>query len=343
MKNKQNSSGQLSRRKFLGTAAIVATGTLFPSVVSYGNNTSRPVSRTSNVSTQTPNSKFAEVQIGAITYSFRDLEGGLEATLNACVEAGLSSVELMGTGVEDYLGAPKNPVQRRPGPDTPFTDEEKRLITQYKSELKEWRKTNGTISVYAQLRKKFNDAGVNIHIYKWTAGETEEELDYSFKIAKALGAIGITAELNEKNARLLGPAAENNGMYAILHNHAQFAEPGFDVDKLLSYSSANRLNFDVGHYFGSTGLNPADFIRKYHDRISSIHLKDKTGPDNAIQKNTNQVWGQGETPLAEVLHLIRDQKLPIYCDIELEYPVNPWSTSVKEVKTCKEFCRQILI
>ncbi len=342
MRNKENSFNQLSRRKFLGTAAIAATGTLLPSVLSYGSD-SKAVSKTGYVSDRIPNSKFAGVQIGAITYSFRDLKGGLEATLNACIEAGLSSVELMGTGVEDYLGAPKNPVQRRPGPDNPFTDKEKRTITQYNNELKEWRKTNGTIDAYTQLRKKFNDAGVNIHIYKWTAGNTEEELDYSFKVAKALGAIGITAEINEQNARLLGPAAENNGMFAILHNHAQFAEPGFDVDKFLSYSSANRLNFDVGHYFGSTGLNPADFIRKYHDRISSIHLKDKTGPNNTTQKNSNQVWGQGETPLAEVLHLIRDQKLSIYCDIELEYPVAPWSTSVKEVKTCKEFCRQILI
>ncbi|OJV87577.1 MAG: hypothetical protein BGO34_11050 [Bacteroidia bacterium 44-10] len=342
MQDKKNSSSQLSRRKFLGTAAIAATGALVPSVFSYGGN-SKSLNGMTNLSNPIPNSKFAGVQIGAITYSFRDLKGGLEATLNACIEAGLSSVELMGTGVEDYLGAPKNPVQRRPTPDNPFTDEENRAISQYNNELKEWRKTNGTIGAYTQLRKKFNDAGVNIHIYKWTAGETEEELDYSFKVAKALGAIGITAELNEKNARILGPAAKNNGMVAILHNHYQYAEPGFDVDKLLSYSSANRLNFDAGHYFGSTGLNPVDFIRKYHDRISSIHLKDKTRPDNATQKNTNQVWGQGETPIAEVLHLIRDQKLPIYCDIELEYPVVQWSTSVKEVKTCKEFCRQILI
>lgn len=342
MKNKDNSFNRISRRKFLGTATIAATGTLFPSVLSYGSN-SKAVSKTDNASDRIPNSKFAGVQIGVITYSFRDLKGGLEAILNACVEAGLSSVELMGTGVEEYLGAPANPVPRRRGPNNPFTDEKNHAIAQYNSELKEWRKTNGTIDAYRQLRKKFNDAGVNIHIYKWTAGETEEELDYSFKVAKALGAIGITTELNEKNARLLGPVAKDNGMFAIFHNHYQFAEPGFDVDKLLAYSSANKLNFDVGHYFGSTGLNPADFIRNYHDRIASIHLKDKTGPNNATEKNANQVWGQGETPLAEVLHLIRDQKLPIYCDIELEYPIKPWSNSIKEVKLCKEFCRQILI
>jgi sugar phosphate isomerase/epimerase len=184
---------------------------------------------------------------------------------------------------------------------------------------------------------------VKIHIYKWVAGNTEEELDYSFKVAKTLGAIGISAELNDENARLMGPVAARNGMYAILHNHYQFGEPGFDVDGLLAYSPANMLNFDIGHYLGSTGLNPADFIRKYYNRIASIHVKDKTSATNATQKNTNQVFGQGETPIAEVLRLIQKEKWPIYCDIELEYPVVPWSTSVKEVRTCMEYCRQILI
>lgn len=332
---------KLSRRKFLGTTAA-AGGALLTSALSCGSNP-KLIDRVKDKSNEMPNSRFAGVQIGVITYSFRDLEGGLEAVINACVEAGLNSIELMGTGVEEYLGAPESPIKRIPNRNNPFTDEEKRLLTHYDNELKEWRKTNVTINDYIHLRQKFNDAGLNIHIYKWTAGDTESELDYSFKVAKALGAIGISAELNEMNARLLGEAAKNNEMFAILHNHAQFAEPHFDVDKLLAYSPANMLNFDIGHYFGSTGLNPSNFIRNYHNRIASIHLKDKTGPNNTTIKNNNQVWGQGETPILEVLHFIRDHKLPIYCDIELEYPINPWSNSVKEVRICKEFCRQILI
>jgi hypothetical protein len=34
---------------------------------------------------------------------------------------------------------------------------------------------------------------------------------------------------------------------------------------------------------------------------------------------------------------------PKYADIELEYPVAPWSGSVKEVKTCVAYARQILL
>ena len=307
MKDKEIFTERLSRRGFLGAAAAATAASVIPFSTSYGSTQSSAPGK------GIPNSKFGGVQVGAITYSFRDLTGGLEAVLKACVDAGLSSVELMGTGVEDYLG-----------------------ITRQLRDAKRLQK-------YAQLRKKFNDAGVKIHIYKWVAGNTEEELDYSFKVAKTLGAIGISAELNDENARLMGPVAARNGMYAILHNHYQFGEPGFDVDKLLAYSPANMLNFDIGHYLGSTGLNPADFIRKYYNRIASIHIKDKTSATNTTQKNANQVFGQGETPIAEVLRLIQKEKRPIYCDIELEYPVAPWSTSVKEVRTCMEYCRQILV
>ncbi len=342
MKQNNISVERLSRRSFLGVATAITAGTILPATTARGSS-SQSVDKRRSTLGKTSGSKYNGVQIGAITYSFRDLQGGVDAVLKACVGAGLSSVELMGTGVEDYLGAPKNPVTRRETQESPYTGTEKSNIERYRSKLREWRKTKGTPDLYTQLRKKFNDAGVDIHIYKWTAGNSDEELDYSFQVAKVLGAIGITAELNEENARLLGPAAERNGMYAILHNHAQYGVPGFDVDKLLAYSPANMLNFDVGHYYGSTGLNPADFIRKYHTRIKSLHLKDKTGLDNPTEKDKNQVWGQGETPLEDVLHLVRDQKLPIYCDIELEYPVASWSTSVKEVDTCRKYCRQILL
>ncbi len=288
------------------------------------------------------NSRYGGVQIGAITYSFRSIRE-VDAVIQACVDAGLSSVELMGTGIEAYLGAPENPLSWRRMRADDKTDEEKTAMSKYQTDIKEWRNNPAILEKYVALRKKFNDAGVNIHIYKWTAGMSDEELDYSFKIAKTLGAIGITTEIGEENCRVVGAAAERAGMLAIFHNHMQYAKDDFDVDALLALSPANRLNFDIGHYYGSTGKNPAKFIEKYHDRISSIHLKDKTGATNETVNNANQVWGQGETPIAEVLQLIQTNQWPIYCDIELEYKIAPWSDAVKEVKVCREFARQILL
>ena len=37
----------------------------------------------------------------------------------------------------------------------------------------------------------FNDAGVNIHIHKMGFGQSDEEIDFSFLVAKALGRTEI--------------------------------------------------------------------------------------------------------------------------------------------------------
>jgi sugar phosphate isomerase/epimerase len=131
-------------------------------------------------------------------------------------------------------------------------------------------------------------------------------------------------------------------MYAIFHNHMQFATPGFSYDPFLAVSPAVMMNFDSGHFFGSTGLHPNTIIEKYHDRIFSIHMKDKTGP-KTDPANMNQVWGQGEAPVSDVLLLLKEKGWPIHVDIELEYDVKPWSNAVKEVKTCVGYARQILM
>jgi sugar phosphate isomerase/epimerase len=102
------------------------------------------------------------------------------------------------------------------------------------------------------------------------------------------------------------------------------------------------LNFDVGHYYGATGLHPNGIIEKLHDRIVSIHLKDKTGPKD-MPPNTNMPWGKGSTPIKDILLLIQKNKWPVYCDIELEYTVLDGSDAVAEVSKCVEYCRNILI
>jgi sugar phosphate isomerase/epimerase len=189
----------------------------------------------------------------------------------------------------------------------------------------------------------FDDAGIKIHIVKFSPARwSDEEIEYAFKAAKMLGAKGITDEIGEESVKKLGPIAEKHGMYAIFHNHMQFGTPGFSYDPFLAVSPAVMINFDAGHFFGSTGIHPNTIIEKYHDRIVSLHLKDKTGP-KTDPSNENQVWGQGETPVADVLQLIKKQGWPIFCDIELEYDIKPWSNAVKEVRTCVQYARQILI
>jgi sugar phosphate isomerase/epimerase len=227
----------------------------------------------------------------------------------------------------------------------PLTPEQQAAQDKYNAGIKAWRLAP-PMEKFVQLRKMFNDAGVNIHIVKWSPARwSDEVIDYAFKTVKALGAGAVSDELSLDAAKKLGPFAEKHGMVIAFHNHMQFATPGFGDDVLkpaLAVSRAVKMNFDIGHFAGSTGRHPNEIINQYKDRIFSLHLKDKTSPKTQ-PPNTNQVWGQGETPLADVLPKVRDEKLPYPCDIELEYPIAAWSSSVKEVRTCVSFARQLLI
>src|ERR1044072_9220070 len=54
-----------------------------------------------------PNSLMNGVQVGAITYSYRQMpDQSAEATLRYIVESGISAIELMGGPVESFGGAP---------------------------------------------------------------------------------------------------------------------------------------------------------------------------------------------------------------------------------------------
>ena len=333
---------KLSRRTFLsGSAAALAAASIAPIATSC-----QTSSAPSFPGIYEFGSKFGGVQIGAITYSWRNMDPGLVNIVKYCKESGISSIELMSGDLETFLGAPTPPPRapRERGVElTPELREVQQIAQeQYNAAVKAFRLSVNPQKV-AEAKKLFDDAGIGVHIVKFSPSRwSDEEIDYAFTTAKAMGAKAVCNEIGEEAAKRMAPFAEKHGMYAILHNHAQFGEPGFSADPFLAVSPSIKLNFDIGHYYGSTGLNPCDFIRKYHDRIYSIHIKDKTGP-NTEPKDANQVWGQGETPLAEALLLLKNEGWPIYADIELEYDINPWSNQVKETRTCVQYARNILI
>ncbi len=334
MDKKLNSGTGISRRKFIGSAATAAAALSFtPSV--FGSVMS---------AAKKPDSKFGGVQVGAITYSWRSMPSSAEDILNYCVDAGISSIELMGNVAEEYAGLPPSPP--RPPRGATLSDAEREDYRK-KAEIAQEKQRNWRLSVsmdkYKKLRKMYDKAGVGIHIVKFAPADwSDEEIDYAFKAAKVLGAKGITNEIGEEACQRLGKFAEKHNMYAIYHNHLQPGDPSFSFEKFLAYSPNNMLNFDAGHYFGATGNHPNQIIEKLHDRIFSIHTKDKTGK-NGNPPNTNMPWGQGDTPIADMLKLVQDKNWPIYFDIELEYPVPEDSTAQQEVKKCVEYCKNILV
>jgi sugar phosphate isomerase/epimerase len=322
----------ISRRRFLESAAGTAALAMIPFNHSFA----------IGKQTKKPNSKVNGVQLGLTTYCYRGIPHSLEETLQYVLASGVNSLEMRSV-LEEGLGIPHGPAPLAKG--VILTDAEKadraKEIAGLKEAQRKWR-LSLPMQKYEDIRKMYNSAGVDIHVAKFTpSGWSDEEIDYAYNATLALGAYGITDEFTEQAAMRLGKFAEKHNSLAIYHTHGQFGKPGFDFEKYLSYSKANRLNLDIGHYFGSTGLHPGTLIEKYHHLIPNIHVKDKTGPNNA-DPNANRQFGKGETPIADVLLLIKKEKWPINVDLELEYDIPKDSDPVKEVTKCIEYMRNIL-
>ena len=332
MKVKSQTGRQMTRRDFLGySAAAAAVLAISPRNVFGAQIANRP------------DSKFSGVQIGAITYSYRSMPSSAEDILNYVVQSGLSSIELMGEPAEQFAGRPTFERLPRPRRGEEITEEQKAQLQAARQaqaeKLKAWR-TSVSMDKYKALRQKYNDAGVNIYIVKFSdigPNMSEEEVNYCFNVAKALGAKGITTEISEEKAKFLAPFAETHKIIIGFHNHTQINASSWDVP--FSYGKYLAMNFDVGHYVAGTNESPIPIIEKYaHEgRILSLHLKDRK-----VNNGANLPFGQGDTPLGLILQLMKRKKYTFPADIELEYRIPEGSDAVAEVKKCVEYCKNAL-
>jgi len=287
-----------------------------------------------------PNSVIDGVYIGTITYSYRNMpDQSAEATLRYIVDSGISQIELMNGPAESFAGAPaggRGGGGRRGQPPTPEQEAAQREAAE---RLKQWR-TTASMDRFRALRKMYNDAGVTI--YAWKAlnpNMSDEEFEYVFDVAEALGCTHTTLELPTDVAQLkrIGAFAEKRKIYAAYHTHTQGSMTAFD--QAFAASKANMANVDLGHYVAGTGESPIPFLRKFHDRIASVHLKDRTTPAHGAG---NVAWGTGDTPIREIVQLMKKEKYTFPASIELEYDVPAGSDAVKEVAKCLDYCRAAL-
>jgi sugar phosphate isomerase/epimerase len=318
----------------------------------------------------TPNSKFGGVQIGVIApYAFQGMANDVDSIIKDCVELGVSGVELQNNPIEAFAGAPQAPGRggfggpggpaRGPGgpppgagpggpgggagrgagrpPLTPEQLEAQRVAAE---SLKKFR-LSASMDKFKEARKKFNEAGIEIYAYKFEyslATLSDEEYDYSFNVAAALGANHVTLELPADPAltKRIGEFAARKKMNVAYHAHAQATITAWD--EAISQSKYNGLNLDVGHYAMATSESPIPLMKKHHDRIFSLHLKDRKFTTNG---GANMPWGQGDTPLKEVLQLVKTQKWKFPCTIELEYRVEG-SNAMLELAKCIQYSKDAL-
>ncbi len=306
------------------------------------------------------NSKIHGVQVGAITYSFGNML--LADIIQAYVNIGLSEMELMSNHAETAMGAPspappagrgagqgrgRGPASGAPRqlPVHPVMTDEQIAEARNRPnavELRNWR-MGVKPEQFADVRKKINAAGIDVALLCYNMNEaiTDDEIDYGFRMAKGLGAKAISTSTRMPVAKRVAPFAEKYKMMVGFHGHDNTADPNEtgsleSYSQALSYGKYNGINLDIGH-FTSANYDAVAFLKEHHDRITNLHIKDRKKDHGG-----NVIWGEGDTPIKEVLQLCRKEKYPFPANIELEYAIPEGSTREAEVKKCYEFIQKAL-
>ena len=275
--------------------------------------------------------RIGGVQLGVQTYSFRDLprppggdaSGVIIDAMKAC---GFTECELFSPQIE-----PVSPFGRQATP-------ERRQ--QAREDLRRWRQST-PMSHFAGLRAKFAAAGLTIYAFNLSFNEsfTDEEIDRGFDQAKALGAEVITASTTLPVAKRLVPFADRHRLPVAMHNHSnvtdpnEFATPESFI-QALALSKLFMINLDIGH-FTAANFDALAFLKEHHARITNLHLKDRKK-----NQGDNVPWGEGDTPIKDVLGWLKAQRSPIRGYVEYEYKGS--RPVVEEVKACLTYARQAL-
>ncbi len=315
-------------------------------------------------------SKIDGVQIGAISYTFRYIPDP-EAIVKAYGEVGLGECELMSNHCEGLAGAPAMPAFGRGGggggfqargaapggapnaqpapagggaPGQPggrrggrmqLTPEQQAERQAAIEKLAQWRAA-ATPETWKAVRKKFNDAGVELALlcYNMQDSMKDEDIEYGFAMAKGLGVKAISTSTTLTMAKRIAPIADKHKMMVGYHGHDQTNDPNQTAtlesyDTLMAYGKYNGINLDIGH-FTAAGYDAVAFIKQHHDKITNLHIKDRKkdhGPNVSV-------WGTGDTPIKAVMQLMKENRYPFPANLELEYQGLTAENIVDETRKC---------
>lgn len=280
------------------------------------------------------------VRLGVQTYSFRELprtpEAGrvnpafagnaVESIIQAMKACGLTECELWAPQIEpaQQAGRGRSPEQAQ----------------QAREALRAWRVTT-PLEHFRAIRQAFTDAGLAIYAFNYSPnnGFSDEEIDRGFEIARALGAEIITASTTLAVAKRMVPFMERHQMAVAVHNHSNIKDPNeFATPEsfaaAMALSKYLKVNLDIGH-FTAANYDPVAYLNAHHDGITNLHIKDRKR-----DQGDNTPWGTGDTPIRDVLALLKRERWPIRAYIEYEYRGE--SGAVDEVKECLAYAQRAL-
>jgi sugar phosphate isomerase/epimerase len=325
----------LTRRDLLRTAALTAAA--LPVAAAAGRAAAPKIARIRGV----------RMALQSASFSFSGL--ALPDVLKTMQALELTEIDIMSEHIENLLGAPgiQLPGAGRPGPWTrpagappggpagapgaaPARPAFRGMDPAVREALRAWR-LEVDLARFREVKTQFDRAGRILFSYNLSFNDswTDAEIERGMLMTKALGTRIITASSPLSVMPRVVPLAEKHDVIVALHNHQEGPE---EFEKGMALSSTVWVNLDVGHFF-AMGHDPVAYLRRHHERITNIHVKDRMA-----NRGREMPFGKGETPLREVLTLVRDEKYDMPVCIEYVGPDGP----PVELKRCLDYCRGLL-
>ena len=275
------------------------------------------------------------VRLGVQTCSFRSLPrtqgvDPIQTLIDALVACDVRECELFAPQVEAQFGTPH----------TGHHTVAKMSPQMMRRELRKWR-LRTPARYFRTIGDRFQKAGVAIYAYCYGPDRsfTDEEIDYGFTSARALGAEVMTSSTTLDVAKRIAPFAERHRMIVALNSNPRVNDPdGLGTPQsfaaAMTLSKQFRVSLDIGH-FTAANFDALDYLRAQHANITNLHLKDRRR-----NHGDNLPWGQGDTPIREVLQLLKREAWPIRAYVDYDYASQ--NSPIDEVRKCLAYAAQAL-
>lgn len=273
------------------------------------------------------------VRFGATTYSLRDLpripgEDNISDLIKPLKAAGVTEIDLW-----SYNAEPAGPNTGPAAPPPPaaypikihtFSKEEiAAAMAQARNLTRDWR-MNTPANHFENIRAKFDAAKIAVTSYnvKYDESFTDQEIDITFHQAKVLGASSITVPGTPEVVKRLAMFAEKNEMH--------IAVSDYTIASALP-SKWVKVNLDIGTVVAANA-SPVAWLQENHDAVAQLTIKDRRR-----NKGSNEQWGEGDTPINDVLKLVKAKsfKFPVYA----EYEYIGLGTPGEELERCMDYMR----